>query len=61
MAEGFAAMGHTIVGCSGDPLIFERLTALPGTSHDFAVVDVSSDEQVRNWLDRRRNSECPIC
>ena len=52
LAEGFAALGHTIIGCSRSASDLERLTALPGTSHDFSVVDVSSDEQVRNWASR---------
>ena len=52
LAEGFAAIGHTIIGCSRSSFSPDGLTASPGVSHDFAVVDVSSDEQVRNWAGR---------
>ena len=52
LAEGFAAIGHTVVGCSRSSSGLDRLKAVLGSSHDFAVVDVASDEQVRDWAGR---------
>ncbi|MCA9013391.1 MAG: SDR family oxidoreductase [Planctomycetaceae bacterium] len=52
LVEGFAALGHTIVGCARASSSFDHLTASQEASHDFSVVDVSSDEQVRNWASR---------
>lgn len=52
LAEGFAAIGHTVIGCSRSSSDLGRLTAVLGSAHDFAVVDVASDEQVRDWAGR---------
>jgi NAD(P)-dependent dehydrogenase (short-subunit alcohol dehydrogenase family) len=52
LAEGFAAIGHTVIGCSRTSSGLDRLKAVLGSAHDFAVVDVASDEQVRDWARR---------
>ncbi|HZT82105.1 MAG TPA: SDR family oxidoreductase [Gemmataceae bacterium] len=52
MAEQFAARGHTVLGCGRNPEHVERLRRALGPPHDFAVVDVASDAQVRAWAGR---------
>ena len=52
MAEGFAALGHTVVGCGRSAAELERLRESPGDPHDFEVVDVSRGDQVKAWAAR---------
>lgn len=49
MAEEFARLGHKVVGCARSPEGVERLKAALGAPHDFAVVDVADEAQVRRW------------
>ena len=49
LAEGFAGLGHTVVGCGRSAPDIERLRTDLGEPHDFAVVDVADDGQVRTW------------
>lgn len=52
MAEGFAARGHTILGCGrATDAIADLRKRLPAP-HDFAVVDVASDDAVAAWARR---------
>lgn len=52
MAEEFARLGHTVLGCGrSKDAIRELRAALPGP-HDFEVVDVASDEEVKAWTER---------
>jgi NAD(P)-dependent dehydrogenase (short-subunit alcohol dehydrogenase family) len=49
MAEQFAGLGHTVIGCGRSA---ERLSALRKkfkSPHEFTAVDVSSDEAVASW------------
>ena len=49
LAEGFAARGHVILGCGrARDAIAEVRKRLP-PPHDFAAVDVASDEAVAAW------------
>jgi NAD(P)-dependent dehydrogenase (short-subunit alcohol dehydrogenase family) len=52
LAEGFAGLGHTVVGCGRTAEAVETLRAALGEPHDFAVVDVARADQVRAWADR---------
>jgi NAD(P)-dependent dehydrogenase (short-subunit alcohol dehydrogenase family) len=52
MAEGFAALGHTVIGCGRSAEAIDELRRTLGESHDFAVVDVARDDQVRAWAER---------
>jgi NAD(P)-dependent dehydrogenase (short-subunit alcohol dehydrogenase family) len=49
MAEEFARLGHTIVGCGRTEKEISQLRAELGKPHDFAVVDVAADKEVKNW------------
>ena len=52
MAEGFAALGHTVVGCGRSAAEVERLRQALGDPHDFEAVDVARDDQVAAWAAR---------
>src|SRR6266568_3048493 len=56
MAEEFARLGHTVLGCGRAQKEIERLAARFGQPHDFSVVDVASDEAVKSWAHRLRES-----
>jgi NAD(P)-dependent dehydrogenase (short-subunit alcohol dehydrogenase family) len=49
MAEGFAAAGHTVVGCGRSAEAVGALTRAFGPPHRFDVVDVCSDGAVAAW------------
>lgn len=49
MAHGFAAAGCTVYGCSRSATAVDALNAKLRAPHDFSVVDVSSDDEVRSW------------
>lgn len=49
MAEGFAARGHTVVGCARDETRVLDLGRSLGRPHEFAVLDVSDDGAVGRW------------
>jgi|LWDU01.1.fsa_nt_gi NAD(P)-dependent dehydrogenase (short-subunit alcohol dehydrogenase family) len=49
LAEGFAAEGHRVVGCSRSEKKIAELEKSLGHSHSFSVVDVRDDEAVRDW------------
>jgi NAD(P)-dependent dehydrogenase (short-subunit alcohol dehydrogenase family) len=51
LAEGFAALGHTVAGCGRSELAVAELRQALGEPHDFAVLDVTSDEAVREWAE----------
>ncbi len=52
MADEFARLGHTVVGCGRSAGKIEQLRKRCRPPHDFAVVDVASDEQVEAWAGR---------
>lgn len=49
MVDGFAARGHTVCGCGRSGEHIETLAETYGSPHDFAVVDVASDDEVERW------------
>jgi NAD(P)-dependent dehydrogenase (short-subunit alcohol dehydrogenase family) len=51
MAEEFARLGHTVLGCGRSKAHVSELRAALPAPHDFEVVDVSSDEQVKAWAE----------
>ncbi|MDW8309092.1 MAG: SDR family oxidoreductase [Verrucomicrobiales bacterium] len=51
MVEEFVRLGHTVVGCGRDAAAVERLRRDFGQPHNFRVVDVASDAQVRAWAE----------
>jgi NAD(P)-dependent dehydrogenase (short-subunit alcohol dehydrogenase family) len=54
MLEGFQAAGHTVWGCATNAEAVEQLRRKHPAPHDFHVVDVTDDAQVRGWADRAR-------
>ena len=52
MAEKLITLGHTVLGCARDREAIEQWRQRTTKRHDFDVVDVSSNEQVREWVGR---------
>ena len=52
MAEEFIRLGHTVIGCGRSEKSIADLRKQFPAPHDFASVDVSSDEQVASWAKR---------
>src|SRR5437867_3646843 len=49
MAEEFARLGHTVLGCGRTKSQIERLHRKFRAPHDFRIVDVASDLEVKEW------------
>src|SRR4051812_26924613 len=52
MAEEFIRLGHTVLGSGRSQDAIEQLRHTFGKPHDFQVVDVASDDEVRTWAHR---------
>jgi NAD(P)-dependent dehydrogenase (short-subunit alcohol dehydrogenase family) len=52
LAEEFIARKNTVVGCGRTPNSIEELRESFGVPHDFSVVDVANEEQVKTWAKR---------
>ncbi|HEV3025609.1 MAG TPA: SDR family oxidoreductase [Pirellulales bacterium] len=52
MTEGFVAGGHTVWGCARSETKVKELCRRWQSPHDFEVVDVSRDDEVRGWAKR---------
>jgi NAD(P)-dependent dehydrogenase (short-subunit alcohol dehydrogenase family) len=52
MVEEFIRLRHTVVGCGRSKTDIAKLTRQFSQPHDFSVVDVASDEEVRAWAAR---------
>ncbi|MBH8577840.1 SDR family oxidoreductase [Nostocaceae cyanobacterium CENA369] len=52
MTEQFIREGHTILGCARSEVAVEKLRQKFGSSHDFAVIDVANEQQVKTWAER---------
>src|SRR5262249_33720650 len=59
MAEKFIALGHTVLDCGRSKSAIEKLRHSHSKPHDFAVVDVADDNQVRAWAERLLKSHGP--
>jgi NAD(P)-dependent dehydrogenase (short-subunit alcohol dehydrogenase family) len=51
LVEGFARLGHTVVGCGRSPEHVGMLRQKLSSPHEFECVDVTSDEAVKTWAD----------
>jgi NAD(P)-dependent dehydrogenase (short-subunit alcohol dehydrogenase family) len=49
IAEEFARLGQTVVGCGRSQKEIEQLRSELGKPHDFALVDVAADAEVKAW------------
>lgn len=56
MAAEFANLGHTVVGCGRTKKDIDQLRKAYPHPHDFYMVDVSSDEEVKSWASLLVNS-----
>ncbi len=52
MAEKFIELGHTVLGCGRSRDLIEKLRENFGNPHDFAVIDVSREDQVKPWAEK---------
>ena len=59
MVDEFAQLGHTVCGCGRSEKVIEQLRRQLGPPHDFATVDVSSDDEVKAWASRLLKSHGP--
>src|SRR5438105_7503308 len=59
MAEEFARLAHTVLGCGRSKGESEQLGKRLAPPHDFAVVDVASDQEVKEWAGRVLKSHGP--
>ena len=59
MAHEFVRLRHTVLGCGRSPKGIEQLRRQVGPPHDFSVVDVASDDQVKAWAGRLLGSYGP--
>lgn len=51
MTRHFAALGHTVHGCSRDPAAIERLRREFPAPHSFHALDISDDTAVGRWAE----------
>ena len=58
LAEGFAALGHTVAGCGRSEQAVAELRQALGEPHDFTVLDVTNDEAVKEWAEGLINRYC---
>jgi len=49
MADEFARLGHTIAGCGRGRSEIQQLHERLGKAHEFSVVDVASEDEVKAW------------
>jgi NAD(P)-dependent dehydrogenase (short-subunit alcohol dehydrogenase family) len=49
MVGEFASLGHTVLGCGRSKKEIEQLRKRFGAPHDFYMIDVSSDDEVKSW------------
>jgi NAD(P)-dependent dehydrogenase (short-subunit alcohol dehydrogenase family) len=49
MVDEFVRRGHTVVGCGRTKKAIEQLRQRFGTPHDFKVLNVASDGEVKAW------------
>jgi NAD(P)-dependent dehydrogenase (short-subunit alcohol dehydrogenase family) len=49
MTDEFVRLGHVVIGCGRSRKAIEQLRKQHGPTHDFYMVDVASDEEVKSW------------
>lgn len=58
MLEGFIAQGHRLFGCATDEGAIAELQQTYGNPHQFSVVDLANDSQVKQWSRSVRQHIC---
>jgi NAD(P)-dependent dehydrogenase (short-subunit alcohol dehydrogenase family) len=59
MVDGFVRRGHTVLGCGRSPKGIEQVRRQVAPPHDFSVVNVAVDGEVREWAERLLGSYGP--
>jgi NAD(P)-dependent dehydrogenase (short-subunit alcohol dehydrogenase family) len=59
MVDEFIGHDHTVLGCGRSQKGIEQLRRQVGPPHDFSVVDVASDDEVKAWAGRLLSSYGP--
>lgn len=52
MTEQFIQSGHIVLGCVRSTTALEQLRQKFGTPHDFTIVDVADEQQVKTWSEQ---------
>jgi|SRR5581483_1280938 len=52
MAEEFARLGHTVLGCGRSKHAIGQMVQAMGQPHDFQSVNVAADAEVKSWANR---------
>ncbi len=59
MVDEFARLGNTVLGCGRTRDAVTQIRTRFGAPNDFSVVDVASDEQVKEWATRLLKTHGP--
>jgi NAD(P)-dependent dehydrogenase (short-subunit alcohol dehydrogenase family) len=59
MVDELVRQGHTVLGCGRSQKGIEQLRRQISSPHDFSVVDVASDEEVKAWAGRLLGAYTP--
>ena len=59
MADEFARLGHTVLGCGRSKHAIGQMVQLFGKPHDFQSVSVAQDAEVKSWANRLLNTYGP--
>ena len=49
MVDEFVRLGHTVLGCGRSKREIDQLRRRFGHPHDFYMVDIASDDEVKSW------------
>jgi NAD(P)-dependent dehydrogenase (short-subunit alcohol dehydrogenase family) len=56
MADEFATLGHTVLGCGRSKKEVDQLRRKFAAPHDFYMVNIASDDEVKSWASLLLNS-----
>jgi NAD(P)-dependent dehydrogenase (short-subunit alcohol dehydrogenase family) len=59
MADEFARLGHTVLGCGRSKFAIGQMGQSFGKPHDFSSVNVAADAEVKSWANRLLNTFGP--
>lgn len=59
MADEFARLGHTVLGCGRSKFAIYQMAQAFGKPHDFQSVNVAADAEVKSWANRLLNTFGP--
>lgn len=59
MADEFARLGHTVLGCGRSKHAIGQMVQAFGKPHDFQSVSVAADSEVKSWANRLLNTYGP--